>query len=333
MAGAAEDGWSDGGCWKADVKSSRNEAATSLAKDVSSLRKKTRIPSAEKTQVGVVPLSSARVKHLVGADNKKIGSMRNIRDVPLKPCSVKWFAHELVYLLRGQEMLIFLSEDGDRTRRSAHLPYHHDPAVESQVVKLGVDSASLTSLEVRMVANKRTRESSARAKGSSTTFAADLKVDKSSLARNAGVVVEDELPVNPVYLLQLVDYIYQASDLDTFLSLSLEKEREATFHLLQRGVVVDLVSRKDAYLLLESKNADISLSYDKLLARFGAYHKSAEKSKFDAITDAYKLGYCWSVANLAAWCSGLRGCSSTRNVLLLDAVLLCAGVPARSTMR
>ncbi|CAL8078515.1 unnamed protein product [Prunus armeniaca] len=42
---------------------------------------------------------------------------------------------------------------------------------------------------------------------------------------------------------------------------------------------------------------------------------------------------CWSVANLAAWCSGSRGCASTRDVLLLDAVRLCAGVPARSTVR
>ncbi|CAB4299361.1 unnamed protein product [Prunus armeniaca] len=42
---------------------------------------------------------------------------------------------------------------------------------------------------------------------------------------------------------------------------------------------------------------------------------------------------CWSVANLAAWCSGPRGCASTRDVLLLDAVRLCAGVPARSTVR
>ncbi|CAL2246544.1 unnamed protein product [Prunus armeniaca] len=41
---------------------------------------------------------------------------------------------------------------------------------------------------------------------------------------------------------------------------------------------------------------------------------------------------CWSVANLAAWCSGPRGCASTRDVLLLDAVRLCAGVPARSTV-
>ncbi|CAL2261940.1 unnamed protein product [Prunus armeniaca] len=39
------------------------------------------------------------------------------------------------------------------------------------------------------------------------------------------------------------------------------------------------------------------------------------------------------VANLTAWCSGARGCASTRDVLLLDAVRLCAGVPARSVVR
>ncbi|CAL2239004.1 unnamed protein product [Prunus armeniaca] len=38
-------------------------------------------------------------------------------------------------------------------------------------------------------------------------------------------------------------------------------------------------------------------------------------------------------SNLAAWCSGPRGCASTCDVLLLDAVRLCAGVPARSTVR
>ncbi|CAL2238692.1 unnamed protein product [Prunus armeniaca] len=34
-----------------------------------------------------------------------------------------------------------------------------------------------------------------------------------------------------------------------------------------------------------------------------------------------------------AWCSGLRGCASTCDVLLLDVVRLCAGVPAWSTVR
>ncbi|CAL9024531.1 unnamed protein product [Prunus brigantina] len=37
--------------------------------------------------------------------------------------------------------------------------------------------------------------------------------------------------------------------------------------------------------------------------------------------------------NLTAWCSGPRGCTLTRDVLLLDAVRLCAGVPVRSTVR
>ena len=54
---------------------------------------------------------------------------------------------------------------------------------------------------------------------------------------------------------------------------------------------VDLASRKEAYFSLECKNADISHSYDKLLARFHAHHKSAEESKSEAVMDAYKLGY------------------------------------------
>ncbi|CAL9018815.1 unnamed protein product, partial [Prunus brigantina] len=37
-------------------------------------------------------------------------------------------------------------------------------------------------------------------------------------------------------------------------------------------------------------------------------------------------------ANLTAWCSGPRGCALTHDVLL-DAVRLCAGMPARSTVR
>ncbi|CAL9011642.1 unnamed protein product [Prunus brigantina] len=55
--------------------------------------------------------------------------------------------------------------------------------------------------------------------------------------------------------------------------------------------VADLASRKDAYFQIKCKNADISLSYDKLLAKFCAYQKNAEESKFEATMDAYKLGY------------------------------------------
>ena len=69
---------------KADVKSSRTPATSLWTRNVSPLRKKPRLPSAEKTQVGAIPMSSAKVKHLVGADSK-IGGMRNIRDVPFMP--------------------------------------------------------------------------------------------------------------------------------------------------------------------------------------------------------------------------------------------------------
>ncbi|CAL9019378.1 unnamed protein product [Prunus brigantina] len=43
--------------------------------------------------------------------------------------------------------------------------------------------------------------------------------------------------------------------------------------------------------LVEKIPTFVSFSYDKLLARFGACHKSAEKSKFEATMNAYKLGY------------------------------------------
>ncbi|CAL2265029.1 unnamed protein product [Prunus armeniaca] len=42
---------------------------------------------------------------------------------------------------------------------------------------------------------------------------------------------------------------------------------------------------------------------------------------------------CVGCANLMAWCSGPRGYALTRDVLLLDALRLCAGVPAWSTVR
>ena len=52
-----------------------------------------------------------------------------------------------------------------------------------------------------------------------------------------------------------------------------------------------LYSRKEVYFLLERKNADISHSYDKRLAKFDAYYKVAERSKSEAVIEAYKLGY------------------------------------------
>ncbi|CAL2268364.1 unnamed protein product [Prunus armeniaca] len=81
---------------KTNVKSSRTQATSSRAKNVSPLNKKPKLPSAEKTQVVAIPASSAMVKHLVGADSKKIGGMCNIRDVPLKPLADEFRDHDLL---------------------------------------------------------------------------------------------------------------------------------------------------------------------------------------------------------------------------------------------
>lgn len=59
-------------------------------------------------------------------------------------------------------------------------PSHHDPSVEPQAVKNGVDSPTLTLLEMRMVATKNERESSSQAMGFSKMRTASPKVDKSN---------------------------------------------------------------------------------------------------------------------------------------------------------
>ncbi|CAL8174782.1 unnamed protein product [Prunus armeniaca] len=213
-------------------RSSRDEAASSQEKNVSPLRKKQpKLPSTEKKQVGIVPLSSTRVKHLVRVDSKKIGCTRNPQDVPLNPPADKLgdcdLLHKMVHersssiVERQRDVDIPLrslgrlhqSKDGGKTGRSVHPP--NDPVVESRAVKRGVDLTSLTPLEVRL-ARKLEK------KNAELTMISKLK---SSLAE-------------------------KDSELNSF--------------------ATDLVSRKDAYFRLEHKNADISLSYDKLLARFPA---------------------------------------------------------------
>ncbi|CAL2269927.1 unnamed protein product [Prunus armeniaca] len=113
-----------------------------------------------------------------------------------------------------------------------------------------------------MAVAKKTREPSPWAKGSPATLAVDPKVEKSSPAGDAGVLeILRQSQVFPWKNKGKQRFIYFKKD------------------------------RRDAYLRLECKNADISFSYDKLLARFGAYNKSAEKSKFEVTMNAYKLGY------------------------------------------
>ncbi|CAL2247521.1 unnamed protein product [Prunus armeniaca] len=277
---------------KVDVKSLRNEAANSLAKDASPLRKKPRIPYAEKTKVRAVSSSSTRVKDLVCVDSRKVGGMRGVCCVLPEPSTDKLENHDILreaararssYVERQRDADIPprsssrlpRSKDGHRSRRSAH-----DLAVESRAIKRGVDSVSLTPLEVRLAEDKKMRASSAQAKGSSVS-AVDPKVNKSSPAGDACVsdLLKTDFLSNPSSCAELVDHIFFVA------------ETIRNSYAVAPSSAADLVSRKDAYFCLERKNADVSFSCDKLLARFHAYHKSAEKSKSEAIIDAYKLGY------------------------------------------
>ncbi|CAL8153316.1 unnamed protein product [Prunus armeniaca] len=136
-----------------------------------------RASQTKKTQVGVIPVSSAKVKHLVGAYSKKIDGMLNIRDVPLKSLVDEFGDHDL---LRE-------SKSGSRSGRSAHPSNHHVSVAESRAVKRGVASSSPIPLEVRLVEARKSRKSFARAKGSSATSTADPKVEKSTSAGDAGL--------------------------------------------------------------------------------------------------------------------------------------------------
>ncbi|CAL2228388.1 unnamed protein product [Prunus armeniaca] len=100
--------------------------------------------------------------------------------------------------------------------QSAHPSNHHVSTVESRAVKHGVDSSLPIPLEVRLTEAKKARESFAWAKGSSATSAVDPKVDKSTLAEDAGVsdLLKTNFLSSPSTCAELVHQIRQASDLD-----------------------------------------------------------------------------------------------------------------------
>ncbi|CAL2276520.1 unnamed protein product [Prunus armeniaca] len=233
---------------KVATKSSRGEATSSHTKNGSPSRKKPRLHSAEKTQVGYAPSSSARVKHTL--ENHDV-----LREAA-----------------RAQPKFAECQRDVDIPPRSSsrlHRKSAHDPVVESQAVKRGVDSVSLTHLEIRLAEAKRMRESYAQAKCSSPALAVDPKANKSSPAGDA--CVSDMLKTNFLSNLsscaELVDHIRQAGDLGTFSSLSLEKQREATFHLIKKGLVFAVETIRNSSVVapssaqlreLEKKNAELA---------------------------------------------------------------------------
>ncbi|VVA31372.1 PREDICTED: probable E3 ubiquitin- [Prunus dulcis] len=128
--------------------------------------------------------SSARVKYLVGSNNKKVGSMQNNRYVPFKPPVDKLRNHDLL-----REVVRLRTSSAAERQRDA--------------IKHGVDSTSLTPSEVGMAVAKKARESFTEAKGSSAIPAADPKVDKSSHVRD--VSESDLLKMN--FLSSLPTYV------------------------------------------------------------------------------------------------------------------------------
>ncbi|CAL9024568.1 unnamed protein product [Prunus brigantina] len=90
-----------------------------------------------------------------------------------------------------------------------------------------------SNLEVRIEATKKTRESFARAKCSSATSAVDPRWTSPALQG------------------------MQAGDLGTFSSLSLEKQREATFHLLKKRVAFAAETIRNPFVVALSSVADL----------------------------------------------------------------------------
>ncbi|CAL2245815.1 unnamed protein product [Prunus armeniaca] len=131
-----------------------------------------------------------------------------------------------------------------------------------------------------MEAFKKERKSSARANGSSSTPSADSKLSELE-KKNANLT--SKLSTEQIRCEKKTSEL-RALIFELKSSLA-EKDSELN------SSAADLVSRKDAYFRLERKNADIFISYDKLLARFSANHKFAKKSKLETIIDVYKLGY------------------------------------------
>ncbi|KAI5316927.1 hypothetical protein L3X38_036634 [Prunus dulcis] len=137
------------------------------------------VSSAEKTQVGVAPSLSVRVKYFVDADSKKIGDMRNIWDILFKsptdklkiynsPCkevcsrtSLPAEKQKATDIRHRSSSRLHQSRDEDRNGRTAPLSKNRDPPAESRAVKHGADSALLPPLEARMAAAQKVRKLSA----------------------------------------------------------------------------------------------------------------------------------------------------------------------------
>lgn len=205
--------------------------------------------------MGTAPSSSARVKHRVGVDNKKINGMQNIWDILLKssveklkngnlPCKDVYskpssFAEKqrVADIPYRSSICWHQSKDIDQTRKAASLLGKHTSSVVLREVKCRADPASMTPFEASMVVARKARELSAQAKSSTSAQAEGPKVGKPCSA-TGDVCVSDALKMNflssPSACAKLIDLLHQASDLSTFSNLSLEKQKHKVIALLQK---------------------------------------------------------------------------------------------------
>ncbi|BBN67706.1 hypothetical protein Prudu_159S000600, partial [Prunus dulcis] len=269
---------------------------------------------------GVCSSSSARVKHLVGADSTKVGGMRGIRGVLPEPPADTLENHDMFReAARARPSSAKRQRDADIPPRSSSRLHRSNDGDRNG--RSAYDPALLTLLEMRLAEAKKMRESSARVKGSSSMSAVGPKVNKPSSVGDACVsdLLKTNFLSNPSSCaelnssadapssVQLSELEKKNAELASQLSAEQARYEKKTSDLrvmisgLKSSLIekdselnssaADLASRKDTFFRLEHKNADISLGCDKLLARFHVYHKSAKESKSEVTIDAYKLGY------------------------------------------
>ncbi|CAL2239888.1 unnamed protein product [Prunus armeniaca] len=258
------------------------EAATSRVRDVSLLRKKCRLPSvvikssskemlsAEKTKYGTSSSSSARVKHLLGVNSKKVGGIKNIQDILLKSSAKKLKLFNLLYkdvysrpgsstekqravdFTHRSSSHLHQSRDEDRIGKTAPLSSKCAPSVELREVKHRADPTSLTHFKARMVMAKKAKELSAQAKSLTSARADGPKVDKPSYVGH--VSMSDLLKMNfsssSSICAKLVDHLHQANDVGPFSILSLEKQKDVVIALLQKRVIFATEAVRSSYELV-----------------------------------------------------------------------------------
>ncbi|KAI5323555.1 hypothetical protein L3X38_032627 [Prunus dulcis] len=211
------------------------------------------------------------------------------------------------------------SKDEDLTRRTTPPFNNRNPSTEPRAIMNGDDFVSLTPLEARMAVAKKIRERRVfrkrerlvqrltsptlqkmhKQKEAAVTLLQKGVVFIVEAIQNSSTVAPSSTQLNEFekenvdltgkLLAEQIRHetrIYEIKESMSVLESSLTKKYSELY-----SCTANLHGGKEAYFRLECKNADISQSYEKLLAKFDAYHKAIERSKSVAVVEAYKLGY------------------------------------------